>query len=82
MIKTTYICDKCQKESANDNDFETIHIHRNEDYRHKTTLLLCPECALRLGLVETKNDSVVWSDTTAERLYNIVAEVADEIINP
>jgi len=88
--KTTYFCDQCNKEFGKSDELTHIKIVL-EPYNHYKTkkftkvcqsYSICDECAIKLGfLLKTKKDNTVSVEpTTAEKLYDIIAEMVRENI--
>ena len=86
--KTLYFCDRCKKEVKREDathvkigleaacSFPTRRYRRDYQYRD-----LCNECVVKLGFVVIKKDEkekVEVELTTAEKLYDIVAQMISE----
>jgi len=95
MTKYIYTCDKCGKESIQDRQRtpETwAYVNINVDGynsscdntgRFHSRLELCPDCMAKLGIPpkETKLDKP-QQVSTADRLYDIIADIAYENLPP
>jgi endogenous inhibitor of DNA gyrase (YacG/DUF329 family) len=78
---STVTCDKCgkkveTKQYASAPGFREIEIKWSQ-YRSKI-FDLCPECQKKLGIEEDINSTNVSEETTAEKLYDIIAEIVAE----
>jgi endogenous inhibitor of DNA gyrase (YacG/DUF329 family) len=74
-------CDKCGKEVitryyADAPGFKEVEIKWSQ-YRSKK-FDLCPKCQKKLGIDEDTKGTNVSEETTAERLYDIIAEIVAE----
>ena len=69
-------CDKCKQEVAFDK-LQHLKISYYTNYNLKD-IELCNSCAERVGIIEKKGGKVEHVETTAERLYDIIAEVVYE----
>ena len=76
MKKETFFCDKCKKE-VKANEFNTYRIG---DVKHfdKQRIDLCVDCQEKVGIVEKKGPEAKKLPTTAEQLYDIIAEIVYE----
>jgi endogenous inhibitor of DNA gyrase (YacG/DUF329 family) len=83
MSKSSIVtCDKCGKQVKTSYytdapGFRAIEIKWNQ-YRSKK-IDLCPECQKKLGIEEEiKNPNYTSEESTADRLYDIIAEIIAE----
>ena len=85
MIKTTYICDRCNNEQATSEQFWTIGVWASHDggYRdnlreHKKSIQVCRPCLEALGTHvqhETKKQPEYVERTTEDILRELVERV-------
>jgi len=90
MKETKYYCDKCKKEVATLGELITtqIKIEPHNIYssaRQKFKSIssckeYCDDCAEKLGFIkkEVIDQKIIYKPTTAEKLYDLVAEIAKE----
>lgn len=90
MEKRIYGCDKCKKETTRFNhlfnkpdDWKEVTIKWGQ--YNETRMLLCDECCekLEIPIMKPANDSltpktVLDTEGTAQRLYDIIAEIIEE----
>ena len=71
-----YYCDKCKAEVKYDG-FIRLQIGDSRDYEKKK-IDLCRACQEKVGILEKKGMETKNVETTAEALYDIIAEVVYE----
>ncbi len=71
-----FYCDKCKKEVEKDG-FLTLRIGDMRNYEKKK-IDLCGDCQEKVGIVKKEGTETKKVETTAERLYDIIAEVVYE----
>ena len=86
--KTLYFCDKCSKEADN-KELTNVRLELDAYSSYKTKRFdrvyqyfnICDECAEKLGFILKKVEeaNVVVEPTTAEKLYDIIAQMIMEI---
>lgn len=78
MKETKCYCDKCKKEVETE-DLTTVHAHLKcesvSSYKE-----YCEECICKLGFMKktVKEGKKIIEPTTAEKLYELVAQIALE----
>lgn len=78
---STVTCDKCGKKVetsyyADAPGFREVEIKWGQ-YR-SAKFDLCPECQKKLGIEEFKNTNSANEESTANKLYDIIAEIISE----
>ena len=71
-----YYCDKCKKEIEKDGVL-SLRIGDMRNYEKKK-IDLCVPCQEKVGIVEKKGTETKAVETTAEKLYDIIADVVYE----
>jgi len=83
MQQTKITCDLCKKEvvanSLYNTDFKRVTLEFG--YSNKRQYDLCPDCLKKHGLTTEKGEEPsVSNPTTADKLYEIIAEIVAENI--
>ena len=89
--KTSYFCDQCKKETEY-KELTSIQLELNPYSSYKTQRFdkvyqyfdLCDSCTERLGFIVKKKDekeNIIVKPTTAEKLYEVIAQMIQENIN-
>lgn len=86
--KTLYYCDQCKKEVKSSGELTHIKLELDPYSNHKTDKFekvyqyydICSECTEKLGFTKRKiqAEKVVIESTTADKLYEIVAQMISE----
>ena len=81
MQQTKITCDLCKKEvvvnGIYNTKFKTVTLEFG--YGNKRQYYLCPDCLEKHGLVkETGESQPITEKSTAEKLYEIIAEIVAE----
>lgn len=76
MQTVKYHCDKCKKEVKED-EFASLRIGDARNYE-KTKIDLCVPCQEKVGIVEKKGTETKVIESTADKLYDIIADVVYE----
>lgn len=90
MYQTKYYCDRCKKEVER-GEYTTVRIELDPYLSHKNKRFdkvyqsfdLCDDCTITLGFMLKKpdeNKQVAVEPTTAERLYDLMANMIREIM--
>jgi hypothetical protein len=84
--RTVYTCDKCGKEQKERLTTIRVELDPYTEYKSQRfekvylTHEYCDDCAEKLGFMvkKTVNEKVVVEPTTAEKLYELVAQIVYE----
>lgn len=71
-----YYCDKCKKEVEKDG-FVNLLIGDPRNYGRKG-IDLCDDCQEKVGIVKKEGTEIKKVESTAEQLYDIIAEIVYE----